>query len=332
MAGQQRRGGGRAPRPAAEPDQTGSRQEGSRWIGTPPTPDEFAKWFGDNVTIHDGLDATDYAPGITLISGKEKVKQINQGGGIIEVERLVHTPYAKIETRVKYWNAWLDLAAQDEVVGVIQPADVKRLDVEGFRNDYLPPGFFRHPVKLNDGKFAHFICCSFRCRLLKADSVEEKFISGRPFVTGTPVREWPTGTKMIPTLAWNKVDENAIMKAETGAVGRALGMASMLVIPGSGVATAEDMLELQAGPSNAEGVEGGGESDAQLPDAEQPGGEQDEVRKRIAELFAKVLEDKPGKVEEIRAWATEKKIDLDDLKEHQLRGVLRKLEAADKAD
>jgi hypothetical protein len=169
----------------------------------------------------------------------------------------------------------------------------------------LPPGFFRLPVQDSTGKFVHFLCCSQQVRIYTAE--------GEPCTIMAPA----TGTKMVPLLTRWGVDENAIMKAETGAVGRALGMAGMLVLPGSGVATAEDMQEMQAAegrPSVA--------VEAQLPTA----APDDQIRARIAELSVQLQSDFPGRMEDLQAWAREKKIDLDDIKAHQLRGVLRALE------
>jgi hypothetical protein len=76
-------------------------------------------------------------------------------------------------------------------------------------------------------------------------------------------------TKVVPVVAWEKVDPFAIMKAETGAVGRALGMAGMLVIPGSGIATAEDVQEAEQLPGRAmTGTSAPETSDGALPEVE----------------------------------------------------------------
>jgi hypothetical protein len=133
----------------------------------------------------------------------------------------------------------------------------------------------------------------------------------------TPIMAPATGTKMVSCLTKWGVDEHALMKAETGAVGRALGMAGMLVLPGSGVATAEDMQEMIAAEGRASvGV------DAQLPTT----APDDRIRAQIAELSTQLQSDFPGRFEELEIWAREKQIDLADIKAHQLRGVLRALE------
>lgn len=270
-------------------------QEGSRWINKRPRGKEVADWFINNAPMHPGMDPARYVTGVVLIPAKEKLL----GGG----EQHVYVPYVKVETRVAYF--WDYVATLEECTGAIEPADVPRVAEQGVYNMNLPPGFFRMPVQDQQGKFVHFLCCSQRVRITK-----------RTPEGGDTIMAPATGTKMVSLLSRFGVDENAIMKAETGAVGRALGMAGMLVLPGSGVATAEDMQEMLASQGSV-GV------DAQLPPAAQP---DDEVRQRIATLSEQLQADHPGRFEEVLAWAREKKIDTGDIKPHQLRGVLRALE------
>jgi hypothetical protein len=121
---------------------------------------------------------------------------------------------------------------------------------------------------------------------------------------------------------WGKPDPNAFMKAETGAVGRALGMAGMLVIPGSGVATAEDMQESGASMAVAE-------AEPELPDAAAAAPTPDtevDVRDRINEGLATLESEFPEGFEKVTSWASGRSIDLDDIKDTQLRGVLRQIE------
>src|SRR5204863_2609716 len=109
-----------------------------------------------------------------------------------------------------------------------------------------------------------------------------------------------TGTKQTP-LAKQWADDNALMKAETGAVGRALGMAGILVV-GTGVATAEDMQEAAAGPSGAAAASSAG---ATLP------GEAPAPQEAGAAVPAQVEEPKPEEGRtftddgELRAYARE---------------------------
>jgi hypothetical protein len=285
-------------------------QEGSRWINERPSGEDVAKWFITNAPMHDGMYPQRYVTGVVLIPAKEKARYAAQDGqGNVtfpEVEQLVYVPYVKVETRVAYFWDYVRSLGDGDYVGAIEPADVPRLEVEGVYNMNLPPGFFRLPVQEASGKFVHFLCCSMQVRIYTPD--------------GAVVMAPATGTKMVSCLTRWGVDENALMKAETGAVGRALGMAGMLVLPGSGVATAEDMQEMIA----AEGRPSVG-VDAQLPSATTTPPD-DQIRARIAELSVQLQSDFPGRMEDLQAWASEKKIDLDDIKAHQLRGVLRALE------
>jgi len=294
-------------------------QEGSRWINKRPSGAEVAKWFVDNAPMHEGMDPKRYVAGVTLIPAKEKVRiaERNQAGATVikEVEQLVYTPYVKVETRVAYF--W-DLMLERGWLGVIEPADVQRLETEGYRNTHLPPGFFRMPIKKADGKAVSYLACSQQVRVYEPDLKS----GGR----GRLVMQPPPGTKMVAELAKWGEDPFVVMKAETGAVGRALGMAGMLVLPGSGVATAEDMLEVAGAEATASSPEV-----AQLPEepgaaAAAPAGMSAGVRERIGELSARLESENPGGFEELVEWAKERKVDLNDLKEPQLRGVLRQIE------
>lgn len=270
-------------------------RDGSRWIGDRPTGKQVAEWFIANAPMHEGMKAEDYVTGVVLIPAKEKTPR---------GEQQLWVPYAKVETRVAYF--WNYLRLNPEWVGSIEPAPVKQLEVEGVYNMNLPPGFFRLPVQEQSGKFVHFLCCSMQVRI--------RHIEG-----GADIMSPPAGTKMVTCLTKWGVDEHAIMRAETGAVGRALGMAGMLTIPGSGIASAEDMQEMIAAegrPSVA--------VEPTLPGAPAD----DQLRAKIAELSVQLHTDAPGRMDEFIAWATEKSIDLGNLKAHQLRGVLLKLERA----
>lgn len=303
-------------------------QSGSRWIIARPEPADVARWFTENVRVHEGLDAPDYVGGLTLITQKEKLEVQEEGGAIREINRLVHIPYAKVETRVAYWNDWLDL--HNDLVGVVEAVEVARLDEAGLRNDYLPPGFFKHPVQGADSKFTYYVACSMRAVLYEKDSIGlskvELGADGKPrlVIHGKVNRVFGSGTKAVPQLGRYGPDDNALMKAETGAIGRALGMAGMLVIPGSGVATAEDMLELRDRGEPQE-------PEVALPAdqaAQEASGQtaEEQLRARIAEGVAKLQSENPDAYAELEAWAQEKNVDLDQPTESQLRSLLRQIE------
>lgn len=231
-------------------------QEGSRWYNEPPSGPELAKWFEENVPIDIELAHKDYLPGVTLIPQTEKAKVVtgynSEGQPLIaKRENLIFTPYAKVETRVKYFHD-LMLIKEDDWLGVIEPVVPDEADPR------LPPGFFSYFIPTGENVGQRYICCSMKVTVFERGSVEwkrmtidkrtgeEKYIR-----VGKTIIDAPPATKMIPTTkkGWQdkiEADPFAMMKAETGAVGRALGLAGMLVIPGTGVATAEDMAEAEA--------------------------------------------------------------------------------------
>jgi hypothetical protein len=221
-------------------------QEGNRWANKPPTPDELTQWFEANVEIDEALNIGDYVGGVTLIPNQEKSKEVvgwndDNAPNIQDVWNLVFTPYMKVETRVKYFH---DLVAAHDWLGFIDPVTPSKQDPR------LPPGFFTMATRVQSGE-VRFICCSMKVTIFKKEGFEQKRVlaDSRQGLyetrrVGTVVKAPPAGTKAVPVLGYNdKADTDALMKAETGAVGRALGMAGILVIPGTGLATAEDMQE-----------------------------------------------------------------------------------------
>lgn len=237
-------------------------QEGSRWYNERPDPKALAKWFDENVGIHEGLESKDYVQGITLIPATEKPKEVigfdDDGNPMIsQIEHMVYVPYAKVETRVKYFHDLMGIKG-DDWLGIIEPVSPPDADKR------LPPGFFTYLIPTTEGKGVRYVCCTMKVTVFKRDTV--KFVEQVNRRTGeiTMIREGetiidaPPATKMVPVTmsGWGSnrgertivADDSAMMKAETGAVGRALGMAGMLVIAGSGVATAEDMNEALNSP------------------------------------------------------------------------------------
>lgn len=323
------------PGPVAPEDREGY-QDGSRWIHRKPPGTEVAEWFKGNVKLHEGLEHADYVQGVTLIPQTEKVYDIRWEGDSlksVEVDRIqVFTPYAKVETRIAYW--WDYVRRHEGWLGVIEPGDVRRVSDESLRNDHLPAGFFQYPMKKNDGSWVQYLGCSMQASIYERDV--------RTGGRGRLVFQAPAGTKIVAVASKWAEDANVIMKAETGAVGRALGMAGMLVIPGSGVATAEDMQEaLSAQPGAAADVPAalpadGGESASQAPQAADSGGEgsapkQQSNAERAGAFIDTLQADHPEKFEEIKEWARGRNLNLGDLGSvdaTRMRGLVRKLEKA----
>lgn len=294
---------------AKQQEQEVGRQEGSRWINRKPTGDELARWFKENVRVHDGLNHADYLPGITLIPNKEKVKEVRIDGNgdpkIVEVEQLVYAPYPKVETRISYF--WDYMALHPEWLGAI-----KLLDHEPV--PHLPRGFFQLTGTDASGKPVPFVGVSYQVTITTRGRHRE------------PVIEPAAGTKVVAMnkRGYNGVvypDENAIHKAQTGGQGRALGFAGMLMVPGAGIATAEDMLEFLAGESPAPAVE--------LPPVTEPaaanGGHATDLEGLVKTHIERLQAEFPQSYEEARAWAHEKGYDLDNPPTTALRGLEKQL-------
>lgn len=284
-------------------------REGSRWIGDPPSAEEFAKWFTDSVPLHEGMKPDKYVGGVTLIPAKEKY-QVQNGDRIMDKYRLTFTPYAKVETRVAYF--W-DLCALRGWVGEIAPIVPENAMTE-FNAMSIGEPFYLMPFMGEDGKMRLQRACTMRVRVYDP-------ALGRG--SGGVVMMPPGGTKVGPFSA----DMNSALRVETGAIGRALGMAGMLVIPGSGVATAEDMQELAGQTDELP------EKEPTLPAAPQAAGEPgaeasagNELQAHVATLRSRIESDFPGIADELEMWANERKIDLNAPKDTQLRALAKQME------
>lgn len=323
-----------------EPTLPEGTQEGARWINRKPEGEQVASWFKENVKLHAEVEnlADKYVQGIVIIGGKERYREarIAQNGAlaIVDLERMTFTPYAKVETRVAYFWDFMD--ARDNELGVIEPVEQRRLGEAGVYNLNLPPGFFRLPIATGPQSFVHYIGATMVVRRYKADTVEWREIRRsiynaegvkvdeevREVLRGTPVAVYPPATKQISTLdRSDDEDPFSVMKAETGAVGRALGMAGMLVIPGSGIATAEDMHEAQAGAGGASIQGPATPPPATEPQEQDPEVLEQQVRDRIQEKIARLQSEDAAGYERLAAWAGEKKLDLTDPKSTALRGI-----------
>lgn len=295
-------------------------QEGSRWFNAMPTGEEIATWFEANVQVHEDLTAEHYVQGITMIPNTDKSKSVvgwddaTNAPVIQQVENLVFTPYAKVETRIKYFN---DLMAkmEDEWLGVIEPVAPPNPPKN------LPPGYFPFSIDAGDKGIYRFIACQMKVTVFKRETVTWKEYRNSQTGGIVRIREGETvidaapGTKMVPMMGRYDPDPSSLMKAETGAIGRALGMAGMLVIPGSGVATAEDMQEALSGGPQASLPE-----DQSLPvdqpqsgpaSAPRPAVQRETVtdlQQQVVATLNALKAEFPETFEEYRAWAQERAI------------------------
>lgn len=309
-------------------------QEGSRWINVRPTGAEIAKWFKENVEIADGLDHDHYVSGITLIQQQEKAKEVAGWNSenqplIAERTNLVYVPYAKVETRVKYFHDLMELKSEDWQ-GVIEPVQPQNPDPS------LPPGFFYFLVKTGPDAGVRYICCSMKVTVYKRGTVERKRVqAGNGHrrqeaieTTGETIIDAPPATKMIAVAARWGPDNFSMMKAETGAVGRALGLAGMLVIPGTGVATAEDMAEAEALVGQQAQAEPTGEASAPPADAKPSPEALTELRQQAVAAILALKEGYPDAFKAFQEWSQGRNIgkiaEIED--ERLLRGLVTKAE------
>lgn len=318
MAQQRGRGQAKAERPIG---QVKGRQ-GGRWYNEKPTSEEVAQWFKDNVKLHEDLEHDRYVGGLTLISQTEYIQEVVEQSGrevIQKVKNLVYTPYSKVESRVQYF--WDLMLKHPEWEGRIEPVDPIAKDKD--RDGDLPKGFYRTSVKLNNTVYPYIACC------MKVSVVARNTQQHNGIILAPPA------TKMVPMLGEDyngnaKIDPYVLMKAETGAVGRALGMAGMLIIPGAGVATAEDMLEAQA-----QGEVGSGEVESVVT-ATGASEEGEEVKtadaaevlvKEAESLLSRLKAEKSDAHQKFQEWAKGRGFGpLSSLTEVQLRGIVKKLQ------
>lgn len=264
-----------------EPARPRAGREGNRWVNERPDGAEFADWFA-SVQIHEKLYHDEFLGGITLIQQVEKsdtVLGFDADGKpqIGERKDLVYVPYARVDTRIAYF--WALMRENPQWLGSIVPVTTRR------QADDLPPGFFRTTTQSDHGKI-EFACCTYKVEII--DRVSER-----------PVGVYPAGTKAVPLYNKYDIDPHAYSRAETGAVGRALGMAGMLVIPGSGVATAEDVQDAVAPMQN---LRGPAAPAALPPDANPSMDDEASLREAVANRLAMLKKLDPKRLEQFQEW------------------------------
>lgn len=243
---------------------------GSRWLHLHPSEEQVRDWFSSQ-RLHTGMTHDPYLGGIVVIGATEKVKatRLRADGAtfVQEVEQAVFVPYVKVDTRIAYFRDYVrvlnSVVVESEELeelmprefgayyGVIRPVPQIRITDEAspYYNGNLPDGFSIYPVRANENNVSRFLVATFEVVIYKRGAEgkpDTMVLRGQGSKQTAQKRQYP--------------DDNAIMKAETGAIGRALGVAGMLVV-GTGVATAEDVQEAISTPSGAST----GASAAQLP-------------------------------------------------------------------
>jgi hypothetical protein len=325
--------------PAAE-------RQGSRWLHAPPNEEEIKEWF-EAQSLHPGMSHGPYMGGIVLIGATEKIKvsKQKQNGDtyVSEMERAVFTPYVKVDTRIAYFRDYvrsLNDGKDDtnKFYGIIELVEVPKTDdkASAYHNAHLPQGFTMLPVANKDKSVSRFLVCTARVAIYERQSDD---VSDFLVLEGI-------GTKQV-AIAKNWADDNAVMKAETGAVGRALGMAGILVV-GTGVATAEDMQEAAAGPSGAAAAtdaataaelpadapaaaDAGGVPVAEAPAAEgmeeqSPEQQDGALRERATALLAEFEQYPEARAAYVEWWKGRDFGNLSELTGPALKGAVTKLE------
>jgi hypothetical protein len=281
------------------------------------------EWF-EGQPLHDGMTHGPYLGGIVVIAQEEKVKVTKKNAQdatiVLEEERAVFTPYVKVDTRVRYFRDYVELlnapeqGEHNQYVGIIQPVPQERISdpQSPYFNAHLPEGFTFFAVRQGNDSVRRFVVATFECAIYERQSYMERR-NGQPPIAILQGR----GSKQVAVNykgqnAW--ADDAAIMKAETGAIGRALGVAGVLVV-GTGVATAEDV---QEAVSTAVGAPGGGTSDAPaLPPVVDREGQRIAGDGIEADTAAEAPQEAPGQPEaeptdeELRATATALRSELE---------------------
>lgn len=262
-------------------------QEGSRWRFARPTSEEVGQWFGTQ-PLAEGMSHADFIAGIVLIPASEKVKRQvpGQRAGTFATHdsyELTYTPYVRVDTRVSYFRK---LAEAREMISVIEPAEVPQIAQGPYTNAHMPDGYWWYVV----GE-ARYLCCTMRVALYRPEDYygQEDTNAGRK--TARPALFGVSTKQVSPS------DANALAKAETGAIGRALGVAGILVI-GTGIATAEDMQDLGAQPITAA---------PELPEAGAPAEGEEQLNERCLSLQQRLQGENPAGWAQFAAWWQERR-------------------------
>ncbi len=273
-------------------------QEGARWRHHRPSGEQVATWFSSQ-PLDEGMEHKDYVGGVVLIPQSEKVKYTRKdGGGTVERYEMVFTPYIQIGTRIAYFRR---LAEYRGLIPYIGPSDVPRArnPESAYFNGNLPDGFWWHLVQGSEGP-VRYLCCTMVAQMFKPQEYMAR-LGGEPPM---PVLSG-IGTKQGSGGA----DPNGLMKISTGAMGRALAAAGILVA-GTGAASAEDMLEFSglaaAAPDQEPALPPVATTTAAAPEPTDPAAQLAALRSQAQALAVQMQESNPESFRQFNLWWQER--------------------------
>ncbi len=304
-----------------------TQQEGARWRHRRPSSEQVAAWF-ETQPLDDDMSHAHYVGGVVIIPGTEKVKYPWQDG-YKERWEITYTPYVQIGTRVAYFRR---LAEKRGLIPSIKAAVVPRVTnpQSSYFNGNMPDGLWWHCVAGDNGQTARYLCASYTVRMYKEQDYAALLAGKEPM----PMLEG-SGTKQVT----GGMDTNGLMKAQTGAIGRALGVAGMLVV-GTGIATAEDMTEwgglASAAPGDQpvlppSGVPSEIAPGAQPPPPTDPAEQLAALRAQAMALATKMQESNPESYSQFNLWWQERQSQegwktLGDVPLAAMKGVVIRME------
>lgn len=300
-------------------------REGSRWRHHRPPATEIADWFKDQ-PLDEGMEHGDFLGGVLLIPQSEKVTARRADGQRDERYEDVFIPYMQTGTRIAYFRR---LAEHRELIPVTSAVEVPRVKnpASAYFNGNMEDGYWWHVVMDSAGQPVRFLCCTMRVALYEPTTYSQKYRGeeSSPVLEGRSTKQVAGGP-----------DVNQLAKAQTGAVGRALGLAGILTL-GTGVATAEDMLELlgPAGaalpsPDAATLPESVAPAATEAPAAD-PAEQHRRLREQAVELQSRMQVEAPPAWTTFAAWWQERSKEegwkqLSDVPLESLKGVVARME------
>lgn len=178
-----------------------------------PSADEMAKWFSQ-VKLHDELDHANYIGGIVVIENKQ-LKQWN--------------PYPLAGVRIAYFWDWVDSHGYAAHIDTTAPEILDFPFTKGQGDDPFTN--------------AKTLLVSAHVKVLEGERVVREATAQKQVTLNMKVGGTWDGQLKRKVNQSTIPDFTSVMKAETGAVARALANMGMLALPGSGVASAEDIFE-----------------------------------------------------------------------------------------